>query len=146
MDNNDKWIRFLLVCLILSLIWLVTSCSCTYHAKQIKKKCGVVTDTLRITDTVITKEVSVDTVFKLNQIKDTLIIFKDKVKMKFYYNTKDSTIYVQSKCLSDTIIKTISVPFEKYVFKLDFLPSWLKWLSLVLLCLFVLGFVYKKVL
>ena len=146
MDNNDKWIRFLIVCLILSLIWLVTSCSCTYHSKQVKKKCGVVTDTLRITDTVITKLVQTDTVFNIHKIRDTLTIFKDKIRVKYFYNTKDSTIYIQGKCLSDTIIKTISVPFEKYIFKLDFLPVWLKWLSLVLLCLFVLGFLYKKVL
>jgi hypothetical protein len=146
MDNNDRFLKGLIVLLVLALIWLCTSCSCDFHARKIKKKCGTITDTLVLRDTVITKELHTDTLFKHSVRRDTIVLKQDKLLVKYFYNSHDSTVYIQGKCLTDTIIKVIKVPYEKTVITLDYFPSWVKWLGIILVIAIIVLALLKKVL
>jgi hypothetical protein len=91
---------------------LLSSCSCNYHLSKLEKKCGKFTqDTLTVHDTLITKEVKTDTIFK--QGLDSVIIREGKLTLKYFYNTHDSTVFLSGKCDSDTIIREIRVPYER---------------------------------
>lgn len=133
-----NWVSSILIAL------LFASCSCDWHLKRAEAKCGkLVSDTVYVTDTVITKLSQTDTVFKYF-VKDSVIVREGKLVMKYYYNSHDSTVYLQGKCLSDTIIKTIKVPYEKTVVKVDYFPDWLKWVGGILLVLIIILALIKK--
>ena len=130
LKHSPNFPRFLFVLLALALIWLVftlSSCSCDYHARKVKKKCGTITDTLVLKDTTFITEVSTDTVFKHSVRRDTLVLKQDKLLVKYFYNSHDSTVYIQGKCLTDTIIKVLRIPYEKTVVTVDYFPTWIKW-------------------
>ena len=130
--------RYLVILLFLS------SCSCDWHLQRAEAKCGhVQKDTLFVHDTIVTKMVTKDTIFKYF-VKDSVIVREGKLIMKYYYNSHDSTVYLQGKCISDTIIKEIKVPYEKTVIKTEYFPSWLKWVGCIIGVLFILLIIYKK--
>jgi hypothetical protein len=54
-------------------------------------------------DTIITDSVSKDTVFRFGVIRDTVVLKEDKLTVKYFYNTSDSTVYLSGKCDPDTI-------------------------------------------
>lgn len=89
------------------------SCGCEYHIKRVKAKCGYSSDTIVRVDTVITKDVSTDTVFKY-YTKDTVVIREGKLTVKYFYNSHDSTVFLQGKCDADTVIRKIPVIVNKY--------------------------------
>ena len=84
----------------------MASCSCNYHLKKVQSKCGFTTkvDTLTLHDTIKTERTIKDTLFK--HTKDTVVLKQNNLTVKYFYNTKDSTIYLQGKC--DTVIKVIT--------------------------------------
>lgn len=117
--------------------FLIYSCSCEWHINRAEKKCGEIRkDTLTVHDTVITKEVKRDTIFRFFQ-RDTVIIREGKLTMKYFYRDHDSTVYLQGKCISDTIIKEIRVPFDQTVVEVDYFPPWVRW-ALLIICLLLL--------
>lgn len=77
---------------------------------SIKKK-----DTLRITDTILTKEIQNDTVVSLESITDTLFINKGKLSMKLI-RVRDS-VYLSGKCATDTIYFDKEIIVEKLIQK-----------------------------
>lgn len=89
------------------------SCRCEYHIKRVKAKCGYNSDTIVRVDTVITKDVSTDTVFKY-YTKDTVVIKEGKLTVKYFYNSHDSTVFLQGKCDADTVIRKVPVIVNKY--------------------------------
>ena len=90
-----------------------SSCSCEFYIKRVKAKCGYSSDTILRIDTVITKDVSTDTVFKY-YTKDTVVIREGKLTVKYFYNSHDSTVFLQGKCDADTVIRKIPVIVNKY--------------------------------
>jgi hypothetical protein len=112
--------------LIIILSMLLSSCSAQWHIrKAIKKDPSIVNiDTLRVIDTVtfITKEVQVDSVFRLTT--DTVVIRKDNLTIKHYY-TRDS-VFIWGECASDTIYKVreLKIPYKQLVYKEKFIPNW----------------------
>lgn len=125
------------------------SCSCDYHMSKIKKKCPHVleADTIIVHDTIRIPKVTKDTVFKFNYFqKDTVVIKEGRLTMKYFYNTTDSTVYLNGKCDTIRIIREIPVPIEKTVFKYDFLNSnkFLFSLVLLLLSLILIVYLFKK--
>lgn len=110
----------------------MASCGCNYHMNKVKSKCGFTTktDTLTLHDTITTERTIKDTLFKYS--KDTVVLKQNNLTVKYFYNTKDSTIYLQGKC--DTIVKviTMKVPIVTNVYKPNFWES-NKWLMLILL-------------
>lgn len=101
-------------------------------------------DTIHFQDTleVITKRVHTDTLTTLKNIThDTLIITKENLKIKTFYNYHTDSIYISGECQSDTVtvIREIDIPYEKVV--VEELSWWRKWSWLIILIGFALLFV-----
>ena len=147
--ETNKHRYFILVVFGLIILWLtfLTSCSCNYHIKQLNKKCASWTkDTLNIHDTVVIPEVQRDTVFRY-YLRDTVVIKKEHLTMKYYFNSKDSTVFLSGKC--DSIIKYryIKVPYDKAVVEYDVLKAIKNnsiWIIIVLIVAFLL-YIFLKV-
>jgi hypothetical protein len=67
-------------------------------------------DTLTVHDTTITEHVRKDTVLNWNTLYDTAYIYKDKLSIRVV-RVNDS-IFIRGACASDTIYKTIEVPYN----------------------------------
>lgn len=73
------------------------------------------TDTIRLSDTINTHGVAVDTTFVFGVSNDTLIIERDKLIVK--YLKTDSIIYLMGECLSDTIFLNKEIIVERVIVK-----------------------------
>lgn len=134
-------IKFWILILLFSLL---SSCSCEKKLLRIKKDCPelVKKDTIIIRDTIYTMVSQKDTIFRFDS-KDTVIIKEGKLTVKYFYNTKDSLVYISGKCDTIRLIREIKVPFEKLVYK-DNVWTYLRiywWLPLIIVILF---FIYIK--
>ena len=70
-------------------------------------------DTVVVVDTLVTAPVTVrDTVTLSN--RDTVTITKDKLTVRLV--RLFDTIAIEAECASDTIVRTIEVPYEKVVY------------------------------
>lgn len=103
--------------IIISLVFLMCSCGFKQWAWRGQKNGWYKSDT--ITNTIITKESSKDTIF--HHSKDTVFIHKDKLTVKYFYNPIDCTNYLAGKCNSDTIrvkkvINTVSNSFKEWAY------------------------------
>ena len=91
------------------IIALLGLCSCTQMRYNIAKrhldKIGLeICDTVTIHDTTVVTESRTDTLLRINEIShDTVIIREGQSEVKYFYNTHDSTIYIEGKC-HDTLI------------------------------------------
>lgn len=121
-----KRIITLLIAVAIVLISLVFS-SCTPQQKaqrhlrkaqrhitkaRIIDPSSVKTDTIFKEIPVAIPVVKVDTLFKYST--DTLIVEKDRIKIK-YFNLND-TVYIEGECKADTIIKKVPVEVKEQVF------------------------------
>ncbi len=75
------------------------------------------TDTIKLLDTLMIPNVEVDTSFVFSPVhfNDTIIIQKEKIKIK--YVRKDSLVYISGECIEDTIYIEKLIPIEKIVVK-----------------------------
>lgn len=124
----------------------MASCGCNYHLKKVQSKCGFTTkvDTLTLHDTIKTERTIKDTLFK--HTKDTVVLKQNNLTVKYFYNTKDSTIYLQGKC--DTIIKIITkkIPVSTTNYNTNFWNrnNFIFILIIALLVMFVLNYHFRK--
>lgn len=90
------------------LIMLVIFCSCNAEqrlARIVKRNPHLVkSDTIKVRDTIYVKGVTKDSTFYY-RTSDTVVIQKDKLEIKYFFNNSDSTVYIQGKCKGDTIYK-----------------------------------------
>lgn len=127
---------------IIPLLIFLSSCSCNWHIKQLNKKCANwKQDTIKVVDTIFIPTVQRDTVFHYLQ-KDTIVIKKEHLTMKYYFNSKDSTVYLSGKCDSIYKFKVISVPYQKYEVKYDY-SNYIKWILIGLIVGVILYFVVR---
>lgn len=117
-------------------------CSCNYHLEKARQKCGTThfTDTIRVHDTTFITQDFHDTTF-FYQTHDTVIMKDGRLVVKYFYH--DSTVYLQGKCIADTIVKEVRVPCETTT--LNF--SWSEWLKKYLfwiIATLVVGFAVWK--
>ena len=99
--------------LILILIFTITSCSPQKRLQRLVKNNPelIRVDTIHFRDTinVVTNEVYKDTLLTLKSIsKDTLIITKENLRIKTFYNYHTDSIFISGECQSDTVF----VPYE----------------------------------
>ena len=89
-------------------------------------------DTLTVHDTTITEHVRKDTFLNWATLYDTAYIYKDKLSIRVV-RVNDS-IYIRGECLSDTIYKTIEVPYN-YVQPIKKMktPAYKFWLFILVL-------------
>lgn len=128
--------------ILLSLI--VTSCDCNYHLERAKKKCGttLLTDTIYRHDTTFIRSVQTNTVFQYNQ-KDTVVIKEGRLTMKYFYNTHDSTVYLNGKCDTIRIIKEVPFIVNSTELKPDLFNKY-KWLVIGLFLILLIIAIFKK--
>ena len=99
----------------LIMISSLSSCTATWHLRQaVKKDPNILErDTLVVKDTVVSPPVAItDTV--ITRLHDTIIVEKDRLRVKVV-RTLD-TLIIEGKCASDTIVRTIEVPYEKIIY------------------------------
>lgn len=139
----EKWV--VAICLVILALLLFSSCSCNYHLKRLKSKCGEpATEVVTIHDTIITKEYKRDTLFKYFQ-RDTVIVREGKLTMKYFYHSNDSTIYLRGNCAADTIYKEVKVPVETTKVTIDYFPKWFIFTLILLIVGLVVLWVLKKI-
>ena len=109
------------------LLVIFSGCSPEFHARQaLKKGLQIIkTDTLIRIDTVWRVVETVDTVFKYKY--DTVTYYQDSVKVVYFYDMKDSLVYIEVDCPdcpeihTDTIIDNTVLIKEKKGF---FIQVW----------------------
>lgn len=109
--------RFLASILLLSL-WLV-SCSPQARLNHLLKnhpKLAFKRDTVKRIDTVTILPSAADTIIYYKQT-DTVIVKENGVTVKYFYNTKDSTIYVKGERDTIRIIREVPVQVNTFEVK-----------------------------
>jgi hypothetical protein len=116
------------------LLCVLVACSPSRKLSRLIRKHPelVKVDTLRVHDTTITEHVRKDTFLNWNTLYDTAYIYKDKLSIRVV-RVNDS-IYIRGECLSDTIYKTIEVPYN-YVQPIKKMktPAYKFWLFILVL-------------
>lgn len=127
-------------------LFFLQSCSpIKRHAKLVEKypfvhtqDSVIIRDTIRVT----VPKISIDTVVKISSLRDTLIIQKDRLKIKMW--TIHDSIFVSGQC--DTVfiekIVTRKIPIRYYQSKVE--RSWLKYLIVLGIVLFTLYAIFRK--
>ena len=99
----------------LLLVILTTSCSTQWHLKRAIKKDPtiLVQDTAIVTDTVVIEKTAVLYSVITSKV-DTIEIVKNNFRVKIMRSY--DTLIIDGGCDADTIVRTVSVPFEKIVY------------------------------
>jgi hypothetical protein len=113
--------------IIIILSFILTSCCTTRQCKVEKAEQKIYDltqefpelqkqiDTIIVSDTIQIETISVDTSFNSSVSADTIIVEKDRIKIK--YIKTDSVVYLTGECEGDTIFITKEVPVEKIIIK-----------------------------
>jgi hypothetical protein len=116
------------------LMLLLSSCSAQWHLKTAIKKNPLILekDTVTVVDTVVTAPVTVRDTVTLSK-RDTVTITKNKITVKIVRSF--DTLSIEAECASDTIVRTIEVPYEKVVYVQqqtlkDKVTAWLLYIGL----------------
>ena len=99
----------------LTLLLLLTSCSAQWHLRKAVQKDPMILkkDTLVVQDTFVVPPVVLKDTVTLKQ-HDTITITKDRLRVKIV--KVNDTLIIDAKCDSDTIVRTIEVPYDKIVY------------------------------
>ena len=99
----------------LTLVLLLTSCSAQWHLKKAVQKDPMILkkDTLVVQDTLVVPPVVLKDTVTLKQ-HDTIVIEKERLRVKIV--KVNDTLIIDAKCDSDTIVRTIEVPYDKIVY------------------------------
>ena len=111
-----KWTRSLRhYAYLLTATILLTSCSAQWHLKKAVQKDPSVLekDTLIVMDTVVSPPVAITDTVIMKQ-HDTITLVKDRLRVRIV--KVNDTITIDAVCDSDTIIRTIEVPYEKLIY------------------------------
>jgi hypothetical protein len=141
-----KYLSIAAIALLLLYIFLcLFGCSPERRMSRLVKKHPelLTKDTLRITDTLITKGTLIDSTFYFTG--DTIYIHDSILTIKYFYNNETQKHYIEGKVKPDTIIKEIKIPYDRVVVKnLNWWQENKDWIILVLPILVVLGMFYRK--
>lgn len=100
---------------LLTVTILLTSCSAQWHLKTAVRKNPLILekDTLIVMDTVVSPPVAITDTVIMKQ-HDTITLVKDRLRVRIV--KVNDTITIDAVCDSDTIIRTIEVPYEKLIY------------------------------
>jgi len=128
------------------LILLLVSCSPQKRLNRLITKHPnlIQLDTLIVRDTIVIESFNYDTVTTFKYSDTTIIVNTEKVLARYYYDTLRQEIWHEIECKEDTIFYEKLVTVEKVVYKE--LSFWEKYQTLIyiLLGLFILLVLYKK--
>ena len=104
-----KWVIKLIM------ISLLTSCSAQWHLKKAVQKDPMILekDTIVVQDTLVVPPVAITDTVTIKQ-HDTITLVKERLKVQLV--KVNDTITINAVCDSDTIVRTIEVPYEKIVY------------------------------
>jgi len=110
------------------------ACSPSWHKNQAErhlrkaesKGAQVRVDTVFKTVSVIVPEVRVDTLIKQVDFRDTIEFWQDRFHVMVKVDTLTKSVYIEGKCLSDTVRITIPVTVTK-----EIKSGWPKWWLIV---------------
>lgn len=145
-SNTYLYLIHVLAGIGLAGIFFLSSCSpIKRHARLVEKYPFVhTTDTVTYRDTIRVEipKVKVDTIVSLKELRDTITIEKDRLKIKLY--TVHDSIFVSGVCDTITIEKEVirKVPVKYYIHKQE--RSWLKFVMLLAMILFALYAVFRN--
>jgi len=99
----------------LILLSSLMSCSAQWHLKRAVHLDPTILekDTLIVNDTVVTPPVAITDTVTLKQ-HDTITVVKERLKVQVV--KMNDTIIINAECASDTIVRTIEVPYDKIVY------------------------------
>jgi len=144
-QSNPNHLLFIAILLAI-LFFILNSCTCDYHLRKAKSKCGYTTktDTIYRNDTTFINRVTKDTVFNYYS-RDTVVIKEGRLTMKYFYNNHDSTVYLKGQCDTVFIVKPIPIQVNTTEIKQSWL-SYLKWFGLILGLVITLLLIKKYIL
>lgn len=119
-------------------VTILTGCGCNWHIKRVKDKCGYTSDTVRIVDTITVNSSSVDTLFRFTHSADTIVLRENGVVVKYFYNTKDSTVYLKGER------EVVKVPYVKTLIKTKYKESIGKWYWFLLILVGIIFVIFLK--
>lgn len=93
----------------LAFLFLLTSCSISYHCKRCFQNAKVKHDTVRVDTTIFTERVRLDTIVHELRSTDTLIIHKNNLTIK-YRKLPGDTVFLSGECAPDSVRVEIKVP------------------------------------
>lgn len=126
----------------LVLLLLLASCTPQKRLDRIIRRHPelVRVDSVKIIDTVITQEVSVDTMQVMNTY-DTFIVNRDRLTVQVIRH--QDSIYVFGKCAADTVVIERNVPVRVVEASTD--EGVLKWIGPVLLVIIMLMLFARRI-
>lgn len=140
---NPNWSLLFAFTIALILMIALNSCTCDYHLRKAKIKCGysLKTDTIYRNDTTFVNRVQKDTVFNFYS-RDTVVVKEGRLTMEYFYNTHDSTVYLKGQCDTIRIIKEVPILVNTTEIKASYL-SYFKWAALILVLVITLYLLSK---
>ena len=108
--KSNFWIAVTFLLIILAFAFLLQGCSPQSRLSNLLKRHPELfkRDTVFISDTTIIPPASTDTVIYYKQT-DTVIVKENGVTVKYFYNIKDSTVYLKGERDTITIIQQVPV-------------------------------------
>lgn len=149
MRQNPKIPALLILSILLFffLMLLIPGCTCEGKLSRIRKSCPELLekDSIVIRDTLYTKKVEKDTIFRFDQ-KDTVIIKEGNMTVKYFYNTTDSTVYIKGQCDTIRIIREKIIPYDRIVHRDNFwsFAKQFWWLFLLIILGLLLLYYFRK--
>lgn len=132
---------------VLLFLWAAVSCSpIKRHARLVEKFPYVHTqDSVLIRDTLRIKipEVRVDTLTTFEQLRDTIVIEKENLKIKLWKINESDTIFVQGACDSVLVEKIVERKIPVRYYSTD--RGWLKFLIASIIVLFFLVAIARSI-
>ena len=131
-----------IVFLLFMLIFIsLCSCSASWHIKRaMVKDPSMFKDTVRVEkiDTILIETPKVDTLFK--QQRDTLIEYiQGDVKIKYLWNTKTDSVYIEADCPDQEIIERV---VTKTVPPIVLKPTFWQQARWAVIILFLIGVIF----
>lgn len=129
-NDPSRWFYWFLLGVACAMLVILNSCSCNSLMTRIEKKgCyHVKKDTLIIHDTLKIANSVHDTLFHFTHTSDTIRLNQDRLRVKYFYNTHDSTVYLKGECDSIIVYRDIKVPYDKNVFNFDYAMKYKWWI------------------
>lgn len=132
--------------LIIVIGLMLSSCSASWHIRKAQKKDPSLftTEIVKYVDTVIVEVPKIDTLFKYEF--DTVEIVMDSIQVKYFYQTKDSTVYLEVDCPDNKVITETVTKTETIIVKPSFKEKIISglWILIVITVIYFLFRLVRK--
>ena len=118
-SRNNFWYAWLFLLVLIVLLFFLGACSPSERLSRIIRnhpELATKSDTTFRIDTITILPASTDTVIYYKQT-DTVIVKENGVTVKYYYNTRDSTVFLHGE--RDTILIIKEVPISANSFHIE---------------------------